>query len=156
MAKTLVFCIIGALLLSLTYVPMMASLFLKREIQLKPTLADRFFVWLNRIYQRALTSCLRHVGLTLGSAFLALIASLWLFTRLGAEFIPTLDEGDFAMQMTLPAGSSLSESIELSRLAEQTLKEQFPEIKHVVAKIGTAEVPTDPMEIGRASCRERV
>lgn len=147
MAKTLVFCIIGALLLSLTYVPMMASLFLKREIQLKPTLADRFFVWLNRIYHRALTVCLRHVGLTLGSAFLALAASLWLFTRLGAEFIPTLDEGDFAMQMTLPAGSSLSESIELSRLAEQTLKEQFPEIKHVVAKIGTAEVPTDPMAV---------
>ena len=78
---------------------------------------------------------------------MALAASLWLFTRLGAEFIPTLDEGDFAMQMTLPAGSSLSESIELSRLAEQTLKEQFPEIKHVVAKIGTAEVPTDPMAV---------
>ena len=97
MAKTLVFCIIGALLLSLTYVPMMASLFL--------------------------------------------------FTRLGAEFIPTLDEGDFAMQMTLPAGSSLSKSISVSLEAEKILKEKFPEIKHVVAKIGTAEVPTDPMAV---------
>lgn len=66
---------------------------------------------------------------------------------MGAEFISTLDEGDFAMQMTLPAGSSLSESIEVSNEAERVLKEKFPEIKHVVAKIGTAEVPTDPMAV---------
>ena len=67
--------------------------------------------------------------------------------ELGAEFIPTLDEGDFAMQMTLPAGSSLSRSIQVSLEAEKILKEKFPEIKHVVAKIGTAEVPTDPMAV---------
>ncbi|MGM9760067.1 MAG: CusA/CzcA family heavy metal efflux RND transporter [Parabacteroides sp.] len=147
MAKTLVFCIIGALLLSLTYVPMMASLFLKREITLKPTLADRFFERLNRSYQRILHSCLHHVGATLTASFALLAASLVLFTRLGAEFIPTLDEGDFAMQMTLPAGSSLSRSIEISLEAEKRLKERFPEVKHVVAKIGTAEVPTDPMAV---------
>lgn len=76
-----------------------------------------------------------------------LILSFFLFTRLGAEFIPTLDEGDFAMQMTLPAGSSLSRSIEVSLEAEKKLKQDFPEIKHVVAKIGTAEVPTDPMAV---------
>lgn len=70
-----------------------------------------------------------------------------LFTRLGAEFIPTLDEGDFAMQMTLPAGSSLTRSIAVSEQAEKILMENFPEIKHVVAKIGTAEVPTDPMAV---------
>lgn len=75
------------------------------------------------------------------------LTTLLLFTKLGAEFIPTLDEGDFAMQMTLPAGSSLSRSIELSLAAEKRLKESFPEIKHVVAKIGTAEVPTDPMAV---------
>ncbi len=147
MAKTLVFCIIGALILSLTYVPMMASLFLKHTISMKPTLADRFFSGLNKIYKKSLTFCLHHVYLTLTAAFAMLAASFLLFGRLGAEFIPTLDEGDFAMQMTLPAGSSLTQSIEISRQAQQTLKDQFPEIKHVVAKIGTAEVPTDPMAV---------
>ena len=147
MAKTLVFCIIGALLLSLTYVPMMASLFLKRTVSVKPTLADRFFEKLNRVYRRTLDFCLSHVWGTLVSAFTLLILSFFLFTRLGAEFIPTLDEGDFAMQMTLPAGSSLSRSIEVSLEAEKKLKQDFPEIKHVVAKIGTAEVPTDPMAV---------
>lgn len=147
MAKTLVFCIIGALLLSLTYVPMMASLFLKREVVLKSTFADRFFEKLNRIYRKVLDYCLLHAWKTMGISFAMLLASLFLFGRLGAEFIPTLDEGDFAMQMTLPAGSSLSKSIDVSLRAEKILKEKFPEIKHVVAKIGTAEVPTDPMAV---------
>lgn len=147
MAKTLVFCIIGALILSLTYVPMMASLFLKRTISLKPTFADRFFGKLNGVYRRTLHFCLRHIWGTIACSFAALAVSLFLFTRLGAEFIPTLDEGDFAMQMTLPAGSSLTHSIELSKQAEETLMKNFPEIKHVVAKIGTAEVPTDPMAV---------
>lgn len=147
MAKTLVFCIIGALILSLTYVPMMASLFLKRTISSKPTFADRFFGKLNGVYRRTLHFCLRHIWGTIVCSFAALAVSLFLFTRLGAEFIPTLDEGDFAMQMTLPAGSSLTHSIELSKQAEETLMKNFPEIKHVVAKIGTAEVPTDPMAV---------
>lgn len=147
MAKTLVFCIIGALILSLTYVPMMASLFLKRTISSKPTFADRFFGKLNGVYRRTLHFCLRHIWGTIACSFAALAVSLFLFTRLGAEFIPTLDEGDFAMQMTLPASSSLTHSIELSKQAEETLMKSFPEIKHVVAKIGTAEVPTDPMAV---------
>ena len=147
MAKTLVFCIIGALILSLTYVPMMASLFLKRGIDLKPTFADRFFGWLTGIYNKVLAASMRRLTLTIVSAFALLALSLFIFTRLGAEFIPTLDEGDFAMQMTLPAGSSLTRSIELSEEAEKVLKEQRPEVRHVVAKIGTAEVPTDPMSV---------
>lgn len=147
MAKTLVFCIIGALLLSLTYVPMMSSLVLRRRISDRPTFADRFFAWLNRIYQRCLVFCLRFSWGTVAVAVAAFIGSLMLFTRLGAEFIPTLDEGDFAMQMTLPAGSSLTRSIAVSEQAEKILMENFPEIKHVVAKIGTAEVPTDPMAV---------
>lgn len=147
MAKTLIFCIIGALILSLTYVPMMASLFLKKEVSVKPTMADRFFDRLNKTYRKVLNICLNHLWATIATSFAALIASLFLFTKLGAEFIPTLDEGDFAMQMTLPAGSSLSKSIETSLQAEKILKEKFPEIKHVVAKIGTAEVPTDPMAV---------
>ena len=147
MAKTLVFCIIGALFLSLTYVPMMASLFLKHHIVTKPTFADKFFEALNKLYARALSFCLRFKWQTVATAFVALVISLFLFTRLGAEFIPTVDEGDFAMQMTLPAGSSLSESIEVSNEAEKLLMDKLPEIKHVVAKIGTAEVPTDPMAV---------
>lgn len=147
MAKTLVFCIIGALLLSLTYVPMMSSLVLRRRISDRPTFADRFFAWLNRIYQRCLAFCLRFSWGTVAVAVAAFIGNLMLFTRLGAEFIPTLDEGDFAMQMTLPAGSSLTRSIAVSEQAEKILMENFLEIKHVVAKIGTAEVPTDPMAV---------
>ena len=147
MAKTLVFCIIGALLLSLTYVPMMASLFLKHKVSMKQTFADRFFTWLNRIYQRSLNYCLRFSWTTVGAAFVMLLISIMLFSRLGAEFIPTLDEGDFAMQMTLPAGSSLSQSIVISERSQKVLMDNFPEIRHVVAKIGTAEVPTDPMAV---------
>lgn len=147
MAQTLVFCIIGALILSMTYVPMMSSLLLKRTISLKQTFADRFFKWLNNIYQPILRFVLKFSWSTIGVAFIALAGSLMLFTRLGSEFIPTLDEGDFAMQMTLPAGSSLTQSIEVSRIAQTILLDNFPEIRHVVAKIGTAEVPTDPMAV---------
>lgn len=147
MAQTLVFCIIGALILSLTYVPMMTSLFLKKSIKQRRTFADCFFGWLNKWYGKLLQKCLRFSFSTVAIAFLALGGSILLFTRLGAEFIPTLDEGDFAMQMTLPAGSSLTRSIEASDTAEKILMSSFPEIKHVVAKIGTAEVPTDPMAI---------
>jgi cobalt-zinc-cadmium resistance protein CzcA len=147
MAQTLVFCIIGALFLSLTYVPMMASVFLKHRAPLKESMSDKFFKALNVYYKRTLQFCIRHGVAVISAAFAVLVAALLLFTRLGAEFIPTMDEGDFAMQMTLPAGSSLSKSIEQSRLVEKTLKDKFPEIKHVVAKIGTAEVPTDPMAV---------
>src|SRR5574344_2427001 len=147
MAKTLVFCIIGALLLSLTYVPMMASLFFKKTAPTKKSFSERFFDWLNVYYHKITRFCLNHVTGTVVSAFGLLVLSLLLFRQLGAEFIPTMDEGDFALQMTLPAGSSLTQSLEQSRLVEKTLKEKFPEVKHVVAKIGTAEVPTDPMAV---------
>lgn len=147
MAKTLVFCIIGALLLSLTYVPMMASLFLKHTISARKSFADRFFEKLNVAYRRTLRFCLRYGKSTLLVAFALLAGSLVMFRHLGAEFIPTLDEGDFAMQMTLPPGSSLSQSIAISEKAQSVLMNELPEIRHVVAKIGTAEVPTDPMAV---------
>src|SRR5574344_205698 len=147
MAETLIFCIIGALILSLTYVPMMASLFLSRKITVKETLADKFFRGLNVVYQKCLHFCLRFKWSTVIVAFAALAFALFIFTKLGAEFIPTLDEGDFAMQMTLPAGSSLSNSRAVAKKEESSLKKKCPEIKHVVAKIGTAEVPTDPMAV---------
>jgi cobalt-zinc-cadmium resistance protein CzcA len=147
MAKTLVFCIIGALILSLTYVPMMSSVFLKHHIVSKPTLSDKFFSWLNVWYQRTLKVCLKRRWLTVGAAIGAFVFAIFLFSKLGSEFIPTLDEGDFAMQVTLPAGSGLTQSIEVSREAQNLLMKNIPEIKHVVSKIGTAEVPTDPMSV---------
>ena len=147
MAQTLIFCIIGALLLSLTYVPMTASLFLGRRIRAHRTPADKFFEVLGTLYQRCLGTCLRFSRTTLVLAFAALAGSLALFTRLGAEFIPTLDEGDFVLAASLPAGSSLENSIGMTTKVEKLLLDNFPEIEHVVAKIGTAEVPTDPVGI---------
>ncbi|MCF0203390.1 MAG: efflux RND transporter permease subunit, partial [Bacteroidaceae bacterium] len=111
MAKTLVFCIIGAFLLSLTYVPMMASIFMKRSVSTKPTPADRLFSLLNKLYRYTLLIMTRFAWTTLSVAVAMTVAAFMLFSKLGAEFIPTLDEGDFAMQMTLPVGKSLSESV---------------------------------------------
>ena len=147
MAQTLMFCILGALILSLTYVPMMASVCLKKTIKETRSFADIFFGLLYKVYGGVLRLCIKFSLTTIVLAFVALGASILLFTTLGAEFIPTLDEGDFAMQMTLPAGSSLTKSIEASTRAEKILMDSFPEIRHVVTKIGTAEVPTDPMAI---------
>lgn len=93
MAKTLVFCIIGALFLSLTYVPMMSSLFLKRHIHDRPTLADRFFEWLNRIYQRCLSVCLQFRWATVGVAVAAFIGSRKLAHASGRRVHPDARRG---------------------------------------------------------------
>ncbi|HYX05168.1 MAG TPA: CusA/CzcA family heavy metal efflux RND transporter, partial [Bacteroidales bacterium] len=147
MAETVSFVIIGALLLSLTYVPMMSSLILKRKVVAKRTFSDRVIDFLKRTYQPVLKLSLRFKYTVLLMAIVAFVISIWGFTKLGGEFIPTLDEGDLAMQMTLPPGSSLTESMEISSRAEKLLLAKFPEVKEVVSKIGTAEVPTDPMAI---------
>lgn len=150
MAQTVSFAVLGALLLSLTYVPMMSSLMLKRNIILKPTLSDRIMAVLQRGYRAVLGKALDRPAVTISIALSLFIAAIVIFSRLGGVFIPQLEEGDLAMQMTLPAGSSLDESIRNSTLAEQILLEQFPEVKQVVSKIGTAEVPTDPMSVEQA------
>lgn len=147
MAKTLIFAIIGALVLSLSYVPVMLSIFVKKEVSARKNFSDRLMGCFEKAYQPALLYALRHKVMVLLGAVLLFVFSLFLFMRMGGEFMPTLDEGDFAMQMTLPPGSSLSESIELSTRAEKVLMEKFHEIKSVVSKIGTAEVPTDPMGV---------
>ncbi|HEY8510585.1 MAG TPA: CusA/CzcA family heavy metal efflux RND transporter [Cyclobacteriaceae bacterium] len=150
MAQTVSFAVLGALVLSLTYVPMMSSLVLKRSIIPKPTLSDRIMAGLQRAYRIVLDKALAHPAGTVSITLGLFIGSIWIFTRLGGVFIPQLEEGDLAMQMTLPAGSSLDESIRNSTLAEQILLDQFPEVKQVVSKIGTAEVPTDPMSVEQA------
>ena len=147
MAMTVGFAILGALILSMTYVPMMSALFLSRKRQDKKNWSDHIMARLGRFYQPVLDFALNKPRLVIGSAVIALVMSLLLFTRLGAVFIPNLEEGDLAMQMTVPAGSSLSQSIAASTKAEAILLANFPEVTGVVSKIGTAEIPTDPMAV---------
>lgn len=147
MALTFGFAIIGALILSLTYVPMVSALILPRKIKVRRTLSDRIVNLLRSAYKPSLEMALRFPKVLLGMAALLLLGSFLIFRSLGSEFIPTLEEGDLAMQMTIPPGSSLQESIRTSTKAEKILLDKFPEVKHVVSKIGTAEVPTDPMAI---------
>src|SRR5690606_31842978 len=150
MAQTVSFAILGALLLSLTYVPMMSALVLKRSVVLRDTLSDRIMRVLQRGYRVVLGKALDHPAGTLSIAMALFIGAIWILSRMGGVFIPQLEEGDLAMQMTLPPGSSLDESIRNSTLAEQILLEQFPEVKQVVSKIGKAEVTTVPMSVEHA------
>ena len=147
MAMTFSFAIIGALILSLTYVPMMAAWALSKNIQNKTTLSDRIVNVLRRVYRPVLERALELPKVTITAAVLLFSGSILLLPRLGAEFLPTLEEGDLAMQMAIQPGSSLEESIKTATKAEQILLDHFPEVEHVVSKIGTAEVPTDPMAI---------
>lgn len=147
MAQVVSLAILGSLLLSVTYVPVMAALFIKKDIRPQTGLAAKIMAFLERLYRPILNLALNSPGFTLGLAGLALVLSLLLFSRMGGEFIPTLEEGDIAMQQAIKPGSSLQESIHTSTMAERILLENFPEVKHVVSKIGTAEVPTDPMAI---------
>ncbi|MFC2107004.1 CusA/CzcA family heavy metal efflux RND transporter [Bacteroidota bacterium] len=147
MAQTVIFALLGALILSLTYVPVVASLFLSKNVKEKITIADRIVTFLENAHKPVLEFSLRFKKLLLLLVVIVLVVSFYLFSRMGGEFIPTLEEGDLAAQMTLAPGSSLTESVKSSTKAEKILLEQFPEVKAVVSKIGTAEVPTDPMAI---------
>jgi cobalt-zinc-cadmium resistance protein CzcA len=147
MAMTFSFAVLGALLLSLTYVPAVTALVMPKTIKAKRSLADRIMEFLRGAYKPSLEFALKKPVLILGSAGALLIGSILLFNTMGSVFIPTLEEGDLAMQMAIQPGSSLEESVKTATKAEKVLLENFPEIKHVVSKIGTAEVPTDPMAI---------
>ncbi len=147
MAMTFSFAILGALLLSLTYVPMMTALVMPKKVREHRTIADRIVGFLQYLYRPVLRFSLKLPYLILGLSLAFLLATFLIFKSLGAEFIPTLEEGDLAMQMAIQPGSSLTESVHTSTKAEKILLENFPEVKHVVSKIGTAEVPTDPMAI---------
>lgn len=147
MAQTVGFALLGSMILSITYVPVMASLFLTKKIKADTGWTSKFITQIKKIYQPILNLSLKlplsMVGVTLG----LFIFSIIVFSSLGAEFVPTLEEGDIAMQQAIKPGSSLNESIHTSTMAEKILLREFPEVKHVVSKIGTAEVPTDPMAI---------
>ncbi|MDM1295697.1 CusA/CzcA family heavy metal efflux RND transporter [Sphingobacterium sp. N143] len=144
MAQTVGFAIFGALILSLTYIPMMCALFLPKKLSEKKTFSDRLIEKLQHIYAPLLQKAIRfkYVIVSLTIAIFAL--SVFFFKNMGGEFIPQLQEGDYAFHCILPPGSSLSQSIETSMQASRIIKE-FEEVKMVVGKTGAAEVPTDPM-----------
>lgn len=147
MAQTVSFAILGALILSLTYVPMMCALFLKKEVKEKVTIADKIIGFLQKRYAPVIQLALRKRYSIVLISLLLFGASLFTFSRMGGEFIPTLEEGDFALHQILPPGSSLAQGVEVSGKIQKVLMEKFPEVDHMVTKIGTAEVPTDPMPI---------
>lgn len=149
MAQTVSFAIVGALLLSLTYVPWASSIFLTKKINDKPNFTDRFIHKINHWYQPYLVKAIERKYTVIGVAATLFVASILLFTTLGGEFIPELDEGDFAMNYTIRQGSSLNQSMEVGTQLEK-LALTFPEVKEVVSKVGTSEIPTDPMPIESA------
>lgn len=147
MAFTVGFALIGALLLSLTYVPMMSDLILKRNMKEKETIADKIINFFKGLYLPSLKFALKRKSLVIASALIALVFSVILFLRLGGEFIPKLDEGDIAYQIARLPGISLNESKRIGTICEQILVAKFPEVKTVVTKTGAAEIATDPMGV---------
>ena len=144
MAQTVSFAIVGALILSLTYIPMMCAAFLSKNISHKQTLSDRMMNFFQRLYAPLLEKAIRFKKVIVVATVAVFAVSVFLFSRMGGEFIPTLQEGDFAFHCILPQGTSLSQSLETSMQASRLIKE-FDEVKMVVGKTGAAEVPTDPM-----------
>ncbi|MFP5436731.1 MAG: CusA/CzcA family heavy metal efflux RND transporter [Bacteroidia bacterium] len=147
MAQTVSFAILGAFILSLTYVPMMSALALKKETGHKKNISDRIINAIYRFYSPLLEKALRIRAIVIGVALALFVAALFVFNSLGGEFIPQLDEGDIATHLIIASGSSLSQEIEATTKAEKILRAKFPEIKMIVTKIGSAEIPTDPMPI---------
>ena len=150
MAFTIFFAILGAFILSLTYVPMASSLLLSRRTAHEPNFSDRMMAAIHRAYKPLLVWCLDRRKAVIAGMVAALAGSLWLFTTLGGEFIPTLEEGDFAVEISMAQGTSLSQMVTTTTMAERIVREQFPEVRQAVTRIGSAEIPTDPMPVERA------
>ncbi|GAB3329970.1 CusA/CzcA family heavy metal efflux RND transporter [Larkinella ripae] len=150
MAQVVGFAIAGAFILSLTYVPMMSALVLNKQTAAQRTISDRMMDFFLRLYEPILQGVMRQKTVVLSVAVLLLLGAGWLFTTLGGEFIPTLDEGDFAVETRVLTGSSLSQTVAKTTQAERVLLQRFPEVKEVISKIGAGEIPTDPMPIEAA------
>ncbi|MDR1672710.1 MAG: CusA/CzcA family heavy metal efflux RND transporter [Bacteroidales bacterium] len=150
MAMTVFFAILGAFILSLTYVPMASALFLSKKTEHKRNISDRMMDKLNKWYRPAITNSLNWSKTLIVSMLVLFAFSLFVFNRMGGEFIPSLEEGDFAAEISMAQGTSLTQMVKTATQAEKILKTQFPEVKQVVTRIGSAEIPTDPMPIERA------
>ncbi|QEM03672.1 CusA/CzcA family heavy metal efflux RND transporter [Mucilaginibacter rubeus] len=145
MAETVAFAIIGAFLLSLTYVPMISSMFLSKKPKKGKNFSDKMMDAVHKRYEPMIKGALNHRMPIIIVSVVLLAAAVFTFTRMGGEFIPTLEEGDFAVETRLLTGSSLSQTIDKVNQASQILVKKFPEVKEVIGKIGAAEIPTDPM-----------
>ncbi len=150
MAQTVSFAIIGALLLSLTYVPLMASIFLSQKTSTKKSWSEHFIHWVQLRYTPSLIKALQWRKTVVFISFLFLGLSVVLFMKLGGEFIPELDEGDFAINYTIRQGSNLNQSIAVGTQLEKIVLDNIPDAIECVSKIGTSEIPTDPMPIESA------
>lgn len=150
MALTVFFAILGAFILSLTYVPMASSLMLSRKVHTRKTFSDRVIEKLQAWYRPVLDWVLARNKDVITGAVSLFCVSVVGFKFLGGEFIPSLEEGDFAVEMSMSQGTSLSQMVESCTKAEKLLKKEYPEIKQVVSRIGSAEIPTDPMPVERA------
>ncbi len=146
MALVFCFALIGAMIFCFTYIPVMASLFIKPSYTEKRTISSRLIGFLERKYVPIISWALRKKKLVLALAAVLLIFVGFLFTRMGGEFVPTLDEGDFVIQPVLKTGTSLSKTVEATTQIEKILL-KFPEVEQIVTRIGAAEVPTDPMSM---------
>jgi cobalt-zinc-cadmium resistance protein CzcA len=147
MALTFSFALIGAMIFCFTYVPVVASLFLKPADVNRRTISHRLMDLITRSYSPVIRWSLDHKRWILAITAGLLASAIFLYTTMGGEFVPTLDEGDFVIQPVLKTGTSLSRTIETTTQIEKILKTKFPEVDQVVSRIGAAEVPTDPMSM---------
>ncbi len=150
MAETVSFAILGAFVLSLTYIPMMSALFLSKKTNLPASFSDRMMQSINSWYKPILKKILTIPRTIVGASFLLLIIAGFIMSTLGGEFIPKLEEGDFAVDTRLLTGSSLSNTVAATQRTAKVLLDSFPEVKKVVSKIGSGEIPTDPMPLEAA------
>jgi cobalt-zinc-cadmium resistance protein CzcA len=144
MAQTVGFAILGSLILSLTYIPMMSALFLSKQTTYKKNISDKLMDYFQRGYSPLIRWAIKMKYPVVSGSVGLLAIALIIFEKMGGEFIPQLQEGDFAFHCILPQGTSLTQSVETSMQASRIIK-SFPEVKMVVGKTGSAEVPTDPM-----------
>ncbi|MGB5818705.1 MAG: CusA/CzcA family heavy metal efflux RND transporter [Saonia sp.] len=144
MALTFIFAMLGAMILCLTYVPMISAVFLRPSSD-KVIWGERFVHWIALKFRPLLEYTQRKKGIVVGVTLALLVLAIFTFTRLGGEFIPKLDEGDIAFHVICKPGSSPSETIATTTKVEQLIKANFPEAEQVISRIGQSEVPTDPM-----------
>lgn len=149
MAQTVSFAILGAFILSLTYVPMMSALVLSRKTTYKKNISDKLMSFFQALYNPVIELALKRKLAVIIVAAVLLISSFVVFINMGGEFIPTLDEGDFAVETRVMTGSSLLQTVEATTKAQKILL-KFPEVLQVVGKIGSGEIPTDPMPVEAA------
>jgi cobalt-zinc-cadmium resistance protein CzcA len=149
MAQTVAFAILGAFILSLTYVPMMSALFLSKKTAYKKNISDRIIGFCQKLYEPILSWALCWKKTVVFTMAVLFTGSIILFNSLGGEFIPTLEEGDLTVEIRMEQGTSLTQVVETFSKAEKILKDKFPEIRQAVTRIGSAEIPTDPMPIER-------